>query len=97
MSEPHPTEVSTHDDGRFVRTAIVVPDSASFDLIDANGKRLALINVFHYEKAEGREVSIDVIDADKNHEGKVEALTYSDGQRVFTGSSGNLVAALFRP
>jgi len=57
------TPVSTHDDGKFIRTAIVLGKDASGSLAIVDpltGKRLALVNVFRGEAS----LIVDVIDVD---------------------------------
>lgn len=88
MSEDAQTPTTTYDDGNFVRTAIVVDRAGgSFDLVAADGTRLAEINVFTYphqrpEDAPADHVIVDVIDVDDKWT-KRTALTFPDGQRQF--------------
>lgn len=98
MSEYVPQTVTEEDDGRFIRTAIVVPEKgASFSLVEEDGVRFALINAFVYYDDEGHlnHVIIDVIDNDNKFPKKF-ALTFDDGVRKFTDTNGNLVSADFR-
>lgn len=94
-----PTPITTYDDGRFIRTAVVaVEKGSSFDLVDEDGKRLAVINAFVYRSDDGGEVNhliLDVIDVDDRFALKF-ALLFNDGTREFLPTNGNLVCADFR-
>jgi len=99
MSETAQSHVTTHDDGRFIRTAIVIQEEGtSFDLVDKFGKRLAVVNGFVYRNDDDNAVNhiiVDVIDVDDNFSKKF-ALTFHDGARRFADTNGNLVSADFR-
>ena len=60
------THTTTHDDGTFIRTAIVCDrgDTGSLDLVRSkDGKRLAQINISFLENTDGEEcLIVDVID-----------------------------------
>ena len=102
MSSQSKCEVSTYDDGDFIRVAIVVPDDGvSFDLVDINGTRIAEINAFvYYQKSDDYDamevdhVIIDVIDKDDLF-GNNNAITFQTGRRNFN-MSGKVVSADFR-
>lgn len=97
MSERAQDHTTTYDDGKFIRTAIVVQDhnGSSFDLVDEYGERLCLINAFVMRDDDGNmtQISVDVIDIDEKFKTK-RALTFNDGQRQFL-DAGNLVCASF--
>lgn len=106
MSKDEQSTVTQHDDGRFIRTAIVVtrePEdsggSASFDLVDELGNRIALINAFAYpddETGEIKHVIVDVIDTDDNFPKKF-ALTFDNETRKFHhADTSSLICADFR-
>lgn len=99
MSNEARSEVTTYDDGKFVRTAIVVlDDGTSFDLVDMKGTRVAEINAFVYsEENDSEEVShliVDVIDKDELF-GDNQALTFDNGKRNFH-DAGRVVSTDFR-
>lgn len=81
MSKDVHTHVTTHDDGTFVRTALVVRPSAddegSIAIVDPEGNRLALLNLFVYDNGN---LIVDVIDVDERF-GKRTALTFVGGRR----------------
>jgi hypothetical protein len=63
------TQVSTYDDGRFIRTALIISGSevGSIDLVNAEGVRLAQINISHLPNGHGNGhgdecTIVDVID-----------------------------------
>jgi len=66
------TKISVHDDGTFVRTALVANggDTGSIDLVDAKGVRLAQVNISllrgHAEDG-GECLIVDVIDVDRRY------------------------------
>lgn len=95
MSTDAITPTTTHDDGSFVRTAIVVEAHAdnkgSVAIVSPDGTRLALVNIFFYE--EGNLV-VDVIDVDERY-GKRAALTFLDGQRCSLDAA-KVISADFR-
>lgn len=81
MSTEAITPTTTHDDGTFIRTAIVVVptagDKGSVAIVTPDGTRLALVNIFAYDSGN---LVVDVIDVDERF-GKRAALTFIDGQR----------------
>lgn len=87
------TPTTTHVDGVFERTALVIGDratSGSVDLVDKSGTRLAQVNVFLTEEGT---LMVDVIDVDHRftvHRG----LGFAGGQRQMI-KTGDLVAAHF--
>lgn len=79
MSDNAACKVTTYDDGKWVRTAIVVPENGvSFDLVDSSGKRIAEINAFVYD--ESTHLIVDVIDKDDLFDSN-RALTFDNGER----------------
>lgn len=100
MSEQALSSVETYDDGRFVRTAVVVPpEGASFDLVDEHGTRLAVVNCFVYyvgddlQNGEVRQVITDIIDIDQQFNEK-RAMTFDQDKRQFLPTK-HLVCAHF--
>jgi hypothetical protein len=95
MSTDATTPTTTHDDGTFVRTAIVVEPHAdnkgSVAIVSPNGTRLALVNIFAYENGN---LVVDVIDTDERF-GKRAALTFIDGQR-HSLDAAKVISADFR-
>ena len=95
MSKDVHTHVTTHDDGTFIRTALVVrpkaEDEGSVAIVDPEGNRLALINLFAYENGN---LVVDVIDADERF-GRRAALTFIDGQR-HSLDAAKVISADFR-
>ncbi len=94
MSVESLTEVELHDDGTFIRTALVLrvgDDKSSVALVDAFGNRIALVNFFYYGDDH---LIVDVIDVDDQYDNKA-ALTFLDGQHNAIGA-GHLVSADFR-
>ncbi len=94
MSTASLTATTTHDDGSFVRTALVaIPggDSGSVAIVNPEGKRFALVNVFLYEDGT---LIVDVIDTDEQYE-KRRALVFNDGQRQSL-PAGKVISADFR-
>ena len=104
-SLPALTETSTHDDGRFVRTALVLggagaeggrDEGGSIDVIDkVTGVRLCQINLVALR---GGGIIVDVIDVEKRHATR-RALAFSQTERriVEVPEGGTLVSVDFRP
>ena len=95
VSDSAISEVTTYDDGKFERTAIIIEEGGvSFDLLDKFGNRVAQINAFSYFSEHDPKrldhVIIDVIDIDKRF-GDNCALTFTDGMRKYLEAS-NLVS-----
>jgi len=93
------TPTTTHDDGRFVRTAIVLDPStgvSSVDLVTPDGVLLARVN-FVPSRVEGESLIVDVIDVSGRYETK-RALTFSPTERrqVDVPEGGSLVSVDFR-
>lgn len=95
MSNHALTPHTTHDDGRNIRTALVIDASAedqgSIALVRPDGTLLALVNVFHYPvfhkgQVAPEHVIIDVIDKDDAWPVR-QTLTFVDGQRQFHDAS----------
>ena len=100
MSLPNEAKVEVYDDGKFVRTAIVVPDDGvSFDLVDTKGNRIAEINAFAYYGFENLQeidhVIVDVIDKDDLF-GHNNAVVIADGKTRSFNKAGRLISADFR-
>lgn len=94
MSNDAQTTTTTHDDGRHLRTALVADtgnDGGSIAIVDRNGTRLALINLFVYDNGN---LIVDVIDVDDRYNTR-NALTFVDGHRQFLPAS-KVISADFR-
>lgn len=95
MSTDATTPTTTHDDGKFVRTALVVEphtDSrGSVAIVSPDGTRLALVNIFAMENGN---LVVDVIDVDERF-GKRAALTFIGGQR-HSLDAAKVISADFR-
>ena len=61
------TTIGTYDDGRFVRTAIVLGPSShgTLDVLDADGRRVAQINVCCVREQGVETLVVDTIDVEK--------------------------------
>lgn len=101
MSENAETTHTTHDDGKFVRTALVLGESSeiggsgggSISIVNDKGERIALLNLFTNE--DNSWFAVDVIDVDKKFD-KHAALTFKDGLQQRLDNANGLVAADFR-
>lgn len=96
MSTDALTTTTTHDDGTFVRTALVIDSGegtgGSVDLINANGELLARVNVFTDDR--GDWLAVDVCDVgDRFTERRV--LSFTDGRRQSL-DAGSVGAVDFR-
>jgi hypothetical protein len=96
-SLPAETQITTHDDGKFIRTALVIEPkegkSGSVDIVTKDGKRLCQINLFAYEDGS---LIVDVIDVDDRYKIR-RALVFSDGERrSIDVGNGNLVSVDFK-
>lgn len=98
------TPTTTYDDGKFVRTALVVGEGeyGSVDVVCARtGKRLCQLNVFYEPKAaDGAEdaLMVDVIDVEKRYPAR-RALVFSRTKgrsHINVPEDGNLVGVDFR-
>ena len=93
------TATTTHDDGTFIRTALVCDHhNGSVDLVAADGTRLAQVNIFYASNSDGHEcLIVDVIDVDKRYS-NLRALAFSNEKReiVNVPPGGNLVSVDFR-
>jgi hypothetical protein len=61
------TAVTVRDDGKFARTALVMPYSpnpGSVDLVDAEGQLLVRVNVVRSAQPDSEALIVDVIDVD---------------------------------
>ena len=93
----------THDDGKFIRTALVVADNntSSIDVVrikSGSVERLCQINIFWIpDNGEGPCLIVDTIDVDlKFKQGR--AITFSPMERhvIDVPPGGKLVSAYFR-
>src|SRR5262245_19155373 len=88
--------LSTHDDGKHVRTAIVMVGGSrtggSIDVVTPDGELLVRINMFTNEEFSW--FAADVIELDDRFN-KRNAITFSDGKRTFSPAM-RLVATDFR-
>jgi hypothetical protein len=98
-SKPALTKTTTHDDGTFIRTAIVLDASknaevGSIDLVTPDGKRIAQVNVTLYPDGS---LILDTIDTEKRW-GQARAFLFAEGKRELLTSTvpGSLVSADFR-
>lgn len=95
MSKDVHTPVSTHDDGKFIRTALVVRpdagDEGSVAIVDPEGNRLALLNLFVYDNGN---LIVDVIDVDERFANRT-ALAFRDSRRESL-AAGKVVSVDFR-
>lgn len=94
------TKTTTYNDGKFVRTAIVVggdeENTGSIDLVDADGARLAQVNISFLPDSDGLEVLIvDVIDVDNRYTNR-RMLAFTSTERVIKDAPGRLVSVDFR-
>ena len=89
MSKDATSTVTTHDDGKYTRSAIVADKSCnSLDVVDKDGKRVAQSNIF---LAADGSLIVDVIDVERVYTHKL-ALTFDEGQRsVLDVGAGTLV------
>lgn len=93
--------VSVYDDGKYIRTAIVVsPDGTggSIDIVTPDGRRLGQINLFHGGEKDNP-LMVDVIDIDDLYK-PARALTFDTdpkgkGRQCIEG--GKLVGVHFTP
>ena len=100
MSQDAQTKTATHDDGSFVRTALVIDghDTGSIVLVDKHGKRVGMINIFYSVDQQEKTLMVDVIDVDDTYTTK-RALVFDPAgngrQVVNVPGSSNLVASHF--
>jgi len=96
MSEEAWTPVTKHDDGKFVRTALVVRHSekgGSIAIVNEEGERIALINMFTNE--DNSWFAVDVLDKDGRYD-QHSAITFEHGTQRRLDNAKGLVAADFR-
>ena len=91
------TSIGSYNDGKFVRTALVIDgteNTGSVDVLDKNGHRVAQLNVF---VSEDGGLMVDVIDIEKRFAVK-RALAFANGQResMTVPEGGSLVGVDFR-
>lgn len=94
------TPTTTHDDGSFIRTALVLDAKTSaqigsVDLVSPSGERIAQLNITLYPDGA---LIVDTIDTEKRW-GQTRAFLFGAGEpRVFhtTAQRGAIVSADFR-
>jgi hypothetical protein len=94
VSKNATTDTTTYNDGKFVRTALIVEKDengkgGSVDLVTKDGTRVGEINIFY---SEGR-LMVDVIDVDNLYDVR-RALGFKNGGRECI-ETGQVVAAHF--
>lgn len=99
MSESALTMTTTHDDGTFLRTALVVGsgddhEGGSVDVLDGDGKLLARVNFFARNDDEGDWFAVDVCDVGERFTER-RVLSFRDGRRQSL-DAGNVGAVDFR-
>jgi predicted amidohydrolase len=91
------TQVTEHDDGSFIRTALVIDpndNGGSVDIVDVDGKLLARVNVFLSARGSKEEtLMVDVIDVDRRYTVR-RGLGFVRGERRMI-EVGDLVGAHF--
>lgn len=98
MSEQALTQMTTHDDGKYVRTALVIGGDAqggSVDVLSPDGEFLVRLNLFTKDDSEGLWFALDCIDIEQKFQTR-RALTFDNGCRHDVATEGNLVATDFR-
>lgn len=77
MSENVQVTVTTHDDGHFVRTALVIDPgkNGSIVIVDSTGRQVLMLNLFQFKDY----FDVDVITEDR---GPVTVVAWSDGRQV---------------
>ena len=95
MSENAVTTTTTRDDGKYVRTALVLDDKGlTFDLVRADGTFVSRVNVFSRFDDEGDWLAVDVIDVDDRFDNR-RVLSFKDGVRNDL-DTGTVAAVDFR-
>ena len=85
--------IGTHDDGKFVRTAIKVDHTSSLQVLDDEGKVVAQVNIFLQK---GKFLVVDVIDTEKVWtEPRAVAFSQKERATVRAPEGGRLVSAHF--
>lgn len=85
------SKLTTYDDGKFVRTAIVVTDTSSIDVLNEKGERIGQVNLFTQE---GRNIlMVDVIDVEDRYTDR-RAIGFYKGTPKHV-KAGKVVAAHF--
>jgi hypothetical protein len=104
MSEKVLTKTTTHDDGSFVRTALVIENDkydnvGSIVLVNKSGKRIAMLNIsYNAMSHKGEEyLIVDVIDVDRRFDNR-RALGFSNTERteMHAPKDGKLISVDFR-
>ncbi len=102
-SMPAPTHITTHDDGKFVRTAIVAEgrDTGSLDVVNAAGERLCQINLSFLpatvERGGEETLIVDVIDVDQRYSARrVLAFSQTERKVLALPPGGRLASVDFR-
>lgn len=99
MSKPSPTKTDLHDDGHYVRTAIVLDRDAedgSIDLVTPNGVLIARVNFFtSREDDPERWLAVDVCDVNDLFTEK-RVLVFDGGQRRELSTEGTVCSVDMR-
>lgn len=96
MSENAQTPTAEHDDGRWIRTAVVLVDeknSGSIAVVNEKGERLALLNIFTSDDNDW--FAIDVIDIEQRYSNR-RALVFNNGTRQDLQAPTTLIGVDFR-
>ncbi len=94
------TRTTSRDDGKFVRTAVVIPcqgSPGSVDLVDPDGQLLVRVNVSLLRQPDGETLIVDVIDvAERYVERKAIGFSRSERTTLDVPKGGTLVSVDFR-
>jgi len=95
VSETAFTKTGVHDDGQWIRTAVVVGEGkgGSIAVVNPQGKRIALLNIFTSEDNDW--FAVDVIDVDKQFANR-RALVFDNGTRQDMQAPTTLIGVDFR-
>lgn len=96
MSNDAQSKITTNDDGKHVRTALVIDSEqqgGSVDIVNRDGELLVRLNMF--TSLDNDWFAVDVIDIE-NKFSKHTALHFEDGMRHHMDCGGKLIAADFR-
>lgn len=98
MSESAETPVTTHDDGSWIRTAIVVTsgderEGGSIAIVNEKGERIALVNM--YTSSDNDWFAADVIDIDGRFQRR-RALVFDKGMKQDLVAPTSLIGVDFR-
>ena len=98
MSKETKTTISEHDDGRWIRTALVISGGesrkgGSVAIVNEVGERIALLNIFTSEDNDW--FAIDVIDIEERYSNR-RALVFDNGTRQDLQAPTTLIGVDFR-